>query len=240
MRRPSATRLATPRLRRLAEGQVDGGPAGANPPRAEEVERCDLCGEPIPSEHRHLLDLETRELQCTCRACALLFDRKAAGGGRYLRVPDRRLALVDLELPDLVWEELRIPVEMAFFFRSSKERRIMAYYPSPMGPTESLLGLEAWDELERANPILTTMEDDVEALLVNRARGARAHWLVPIEDCYALVGLIRTQWRGFSGGKDVWTEIERFFAELDGRSKRSGREIEGQASEAPAGVAERR
>ena len=42
-----------------------------------------------------------------------------------------------------------------------------------MGPTESLLELDAWQALEAANPVLAQMEPDVEALLVNRARGAR-------------------------------------------------------------------
>jgi hypothetical protein len=48
---------------------------------------------------------------------------------------------------------------------------------------------------------------------VNRARGAHEHFLVPIEDCYRLVALIRTHWRGLSGGSEVWDEIERFFSE---------------------------
>jgi hypothetical protein len=59
------------------------------------------------------------------------------------------------------------------------------------------------------------MEEDVEALLVNRARGRRGQWLAPIDDCYRLVAVIRTRWRGFTGGKEVWAEIERFFEELD-------------------------
>ena len=49
-----------------------------------------------------------------------------------------------------------------------------------MGATESLLGLDAWAALEDANPVLTTLEPDVEALLVHRARGERRHQLVPI------------------------------------------------------------
>jgi hypothetical protein len=53
----------------------------------------------------------------------------------------------------------------------------------------------------------------VEALLVNRARGTRQHFLVPIDDCYRLAGLIRTRWRGLSGGEEVWKEIDRFFEE---------------------------
>jgi Family of unknown function (DUF5947) len=200
--------LASPRLRRLA--RASGGE------RQEEVaELCDLCRAPLPAEHRHLLDLETRELSCACRACSLLFDRRAAGGGHFRLVPDRSYRLEDFELDDLTWERLCIPVDMAFFFHASREGRVQAFYPSPMGPTESLLGLEAWEDLEAANPVLREMEPDVEALLVNRARGARQHFLVPIDECYRLVAVIRTHWRGFTGGNEVWQEIERFFGDLE-------------------------
>ncbi len=123
------------------------------------------------------------------------------------------------ELSPAAWEELRIPVDMAFFFRSSRAGRVLAFYPSPMGATESRLDLSSWAELERANPILQAIEDDVEALLVNRARGAKRQWLVPIDDCYRLVALIRTRWRGFTGGNEVWAAIDSFFAELDRRAR---------------------
>ena len=79
---------------------VNGSPsagAGARTPAVEPVEpepaRCDLCGEPIPPDHRHLIDLRNRELMCACRPCKILFDRGAAGGGHYRLVPERRLAL---------------------------------------------------------------------------------------------------------------------------------------------------
>ena len=49
----------------------------------------------------------------------------------------------------------------------------MALYPSPAGATESLLSLEAWQEIERENPQLTDMQADVEALLVNRIGHSR-------------------------------------------------------------------
>src|SRR5689334_1125091 len=159
---------------------------------------------------------------CACRACAILFDREAAGAGHYRLVPDRRLRVDDLELSDAMWEELRLPVDMAFFFHSAAGR-VQAFYPSPMGPTESLLRLEAWEALERANPVLGTLAPDVEALLVNRARGARRHYVVPIDDCYALVGLIRTRWRGLTGGTEVWREIGAFFEGLDRRARPAGR-----------------
>lgn len=182
-------------------------------------ERCELCGEPIPPEHRHLLNISTREMLCTCRACSILFYEEAASEGRYRLIPDRRLFLEDFEMSDAQWESLRIPVEMAFFFHSAPAERVVAFYPSPMGPTESLLKLSAWEELEKDNPVLKGMERDVEALLVNRARGEREHFLVPMDECYSLVGLIRTRWRGFSGGREVWEEIGQFFEALKRRSR---------------------
>jgi Family of unknown function (DUF5947) len=172
---------------------------------APAIERCELCGAPIGGDHRHLMEPASRELLCACRACALLFDR----GGRYTLVPERRVRLDDFELSDLDWERLRLPVDIAFFLHSSAEERDMAFYPSPMGATESQLPLEL--------PVLRTLLPDVEALLVDRHLGAREHWIVPIDDCFRLVGLIRTHWRGLTGGKEVWAEIRRFFADLERR-----------------------
>jgi hypothetical protein len=204
----------TSRLGRLARQ--------ATQEREAQLERCELCGAPMEPEHRHLLDLRTRELMCACRACAILFDRREAGAGHYRLVGDRRLRIDDLELDDAMWEDLRLPVDVAFFFRHSGEGRVKAYYPSPMGPTESQLELEAWAALEEANPLLRSLEPDVEALLVNRSLGARQHWIVPIDECYGLVGVIRTTWRGFTGGAEVWQEIRRRFEELDRRSRPAG------------------
>jgi hypothetical protein len=187
--------------------------------REATLERCELCGTTIAADHRHLLEAARRELLCTCRPCALLFDRPAAAEGRYKLVPERRLALGDMALGDLAWEELRLPVDMAFFLDESAAGRVRAYYPSPMGATESLLELAAWEALAEANPVLRTLEPDVEALVVNRARGAYGHWIAPVDECYALVGLIRTHWRGLTGGSEVWEQIERFFARLDRRAR---------------------
>jgi uncharacterized protein DUF5947 len=187
--------------------------------RDAQLERCELCGAAIDPEHRHLLDLRSRELMCACRACAILFDRREAGAGRYRLVGDRRLRIDDLALDDATWAELRLPVDMAFFFRHSGEGRVKAYYPGPMGPTESQLELDAWEALEADNPLLRTLEPDVEALLVNRSLGARRHWIVPIDECYGLVGLIRTTWRGFTGGAEVWQGIRQRFEELDRRAR---------------------
>jgi len=209
------TAAVSSRLGRLARRELQE--------RTAAQERCELCSAPIPSEHRHVLDLRGRELLCVCRACAILFDRPAAGGGQMRLVGDRRLRLEDFELDDAMWADLRLPVDLAFFFHSSPDERVMAFYPSPMGPTESLLALEAWQQLEAANPVLATLAPDVEALLVYRVRGARRHWIVPIDDCYALVGLIRTAWRGLTGGSEVWRQIAAALDDLDQRSRTASR-----------------
>jgi hypothetical protein len=183
------------------------------------LQRCELCSEPIAQEHRHLLEVTTREIACVCRACSILFDKEAASMGKYRLVPDRRLFLEGFQMSDSQWEGLWIPVGIAFMFYSTPAQEVAAYYPSPAGPTQSLLKLETWQELEERNPVLKEMQRDVEALLVNRARGARQHFLVPIDKCYSLVGLIRIHWRGLSGGQEVWKEIERFFESLQRRSR---------------------
>jgi hypothetical protein len=208
------TAMAAPRLARLARG--------APPPPVAAEERCELCGELLPGEHRHVADLQNRSLLCACRACAVLLGRPGAGGGHYRLVPERRLVLADFRLDDAHWDALNIPVGLAFFFHSTPAGRVIALYPSVVGATESLLTLDAWEELERANPVLRELEPDVEALLVNRARGAREYFLVPIDDCYALVALIRSHWKGLAGGDEVWREIGRFF---DRVRERAGKEL---------------
>jgi hypothetical protein len=190
----------TSRLQELARPR-------ARPREAPADEQCDLCAEPIPPQHRHLLDLESRRLLCACRACSILFDRSGAGGGHYRLIPDRVVALEDVGLDDQTWQSFGIPVEMAFFFHSSAAGRVVAFYPSPLGATESLLDLDD-------DRVLTDLEPDVEALLVNRTRGRREHWIVPVDRCYELVGLVRTHWKGFGGGAEVWDALDGFFDKL--------------------------
>jgi hypothetical protein len=190
-------------------------------------ERCEICDEEIGPEHRHVLDLRARRLLCACRACSILFDHNAAGGDHYRLVPNRCRLVSDFDLDDPLWQRLRLPVEMAFLFESSAAGRVIAFYPGVAGATESLLELEAWQELQARNPVLRSVEPDVEALLVNRAGGAREHWLVPVDRCYALAGLIRKRWRGLAGGEEVWEELERFFAGLAAQAQsvdKEGRE----------------
>jgi hypothetical protein len=185
------------------------------------AERCELCSGVLATEHPHLLELATRQIVCACDTCSTLFD--GMQGGKYRRVARRTLVLADFHINDGQWEDLLIPINMAFFFYSSMHGRMVTLYPSPAGAVESLLPLDAWADIVRENSVLSKLEPDIEALLVNRVGHAHAlspaeYYFAPIDDCYRLVGLIRTHWKGLSGGNEVWTEIARFFSELKARA----------------------
>jgi hypothetical protein len=187
-------------------------------PQARSGERCELCGLAIPDDHRHLISVESRSLLCVCRPCYLLFTNRAAAGGKYRAVPDRCRFAPELTIAEEQWDRLQIPVGIAFFFHNSGLGRTVAFYPSPAGATESLLPLDAWDEVVRANPVLLDLEPDVEALLVYKRPTGLECYLAPIDACYELVGRIRRRWKGFHGGAEAWQEIEAFFAQLRARS----------------------
>jgi Family of unknown function (DUF5947) len=194
----------------------------ARKPASRQVEQCEMCSVELRSEHAHLIELTQRRLHCACDACAMLFSGQA--GTKYKRVPRDIRLLADFQLTDAEWDGLLIPINLAFFFQNSIDSRVSALYPSPAGATESLLPLEAWSSIVQANPALNQLEADVEALLVNRvgqARGTAAaeYYIVPIDACYKLVGLIRIHWRGLSGGTEVWQEIGNFFTDLRHKAK---------------------
>lgn len=189
--------------------------------RERTQERCELCSMSLGPGHPHLIELAKRKLLCTCDACAILFTGQE--GVKFKRVPRRVRILPGFQLTEAEWNGLAVPINMAFFFYSSVENRVLALYPSPAGATESTLTLEAWHGIVSCNPVLNEMESDVEGLLVNRLayshdRGAAEYYLLPIDECYRLVGLIRMHWKGFSGGAEVWKELGEFFHSLKARS----------------------
>jgi hypothetical protein len=184
--------------------------------RPSTAERCELCSVELSPLHQHLLDPKTRQIVCSCDGCAVLFCGQE--GAHYLRVPRRIRSLSDFQMADLQWESLMIPINLAFFYRDSAADRVMAMYPSPAGAIESLLSLESWTQIAAEHPALQKMEADVETFLVNRVGTSAEYYIVPIDECYRLVGLIRIHWRGLSGGTEVWREIHQFFGDLKTRS----------------------
>jgi hypothetical protein len=193
-------------------------------PKPRPGERCELCAELIPDEHGHVVDLESRALMCACRPCYLVFAPQGAGGSRFRAVPDRFISFADFALSAAQWDALQIPVGVAFFFMNSSLNHVAAFYPSPAGATESLLSLEAWDEIVASNPDLATLLPDVEAFLVRSAdrQSGATHaecFLVPIDVCYELVGELRRLWKGFDGGTEAHAALEAFFDRVRAKSR---------------------
>jgi uncharacterized protein DUF5947 len=172
-------------------------------------ERCDLCAAPLDARHEHLVEPAKRRLLCACIACAILFD--GAVNTPYRRVPRDIVRLPEFQLSEETWNGLAIPIGLAFLFRSSASNEIVALYPSPAGPTEATLD-PSW------LPECACLRPDVEALLIHRLNGARDYYVAPIDECYRLTGMIRTYWRGLSGGDEAAAQIREFFADLERRA----------------------
>jgi hypothetical protein len=129
------------------------------------------------------------------------------------------------------WDELQVPVGLAFFLYSSERGAVAGFYPSPAGATECALDLGAWERLAAAHPLLATAEPDVEAVLLSRDGPAAGvdYFIVPIDVCYELVGRMRILWKGFDGGAEARASIDEFLAGVRKRAR-----------EAPASAAAQR
>ena len=180
--------------------------------------RCEMCAAAVGAAHGHVVDLDSRALMCTCRACYLLFDYERSELA-YRSVRDRYGSFPDFRLTRRQWDDLAVPVGLAFFFRNSRQDRTVACYPGPAGAAESELPLGAWDAVVEANPALAAVAPDVEAILVrDHGSGFEGH-LVPIDACYELVGRLRQVWRGFDGGQEARAALDEFFAGVQRRSR---------------------
>ncbi|MFZ2173171.1 MAG: DUF5947 family protein [Rhodococcus sp. (in: high G+C Gram-positive bacteria)] len=184
-------------------------------------ERCDMCAAPIADAHQHVVNVRERQLMCVCRGCYLLFTDGSAEL-RFRAVPDRYLSFPDFELAPGRWDELEVPVGLAFVFRNSLLGKTVAFYPGPAGATESELPLDAWADVLAANPELGCLAADTEALILRvPGRGSESPecFLVPIDACYQLVGELRRVWRGFDGGQDARRVVDTFFDTVRARSR---------------------
>lgn len=196
-RRPAGNWIA--RLRRFAAPRLTG-------------EFCEFCGARLGEAHAHLVEPAAHRLHCACDACAAA--RTAEAAARYRLVPRTARRLAGFVVDEAAWTALRLPIDLAFFYYSSPERRIVAFYPSPAGATQSTLSLAAWSELTGREPALARLQPDVEALLVNRLGTARDAYLLPIDTCYALTGEIRRRWKGLSAGYDANDFVAAYLHQL--------------------------
>lgn len=197
-------------LRGLAKGPVVRPAPDLSPIASAPEEACDLCERPLPPDHRHMLNLEERQIVCTCEGCWAL----RSGETQFAPVGHRTEWLGDFEMPADVWASFGIPIGLAFFMFSSVTSCMVAMYPSPAGATESELHFSDWQALVDLNPQLADLMPDSEALLVNRMGDAEQYAIAPIDRAYELVGLIKLTWEGISGGDAVEQAVTGFFDEL--------------------------
>ncbi|MEE4543918.1 DUF5947 family protein [Streptomyces sp. V4-01] len=187
--------------------------------RPPAVERCELCSVPLGGGHRHLVDIDQRVLACACMACAMLFDREGTARGRFRTIPDRYLSDPRWQGSEVGWQALGVPVGVAFFFRNSALDRVVAFYPSPAGATESEVEPQAWDAAFGDCALADALAPDVEALLVRRTDQASSCHLIPVDAAYELVGRLRLHWQGFDGGDRARAELDAFFDELERKAR---------------------
>ena len=209
---PPRTSPSPRRLKRFLETQ-------APVPRGE---RCEMCNEQIPEEHSHVVNVESRALMCTCRPCYLLFTIRGAAGGKFASVPDRYLYDPDFALSNAQWDELQIPVQDGVLLRELPDGQDGDLLPqSGRSDRVALLPLDTWDQVMTANPLLSSLDPDVEALIVYRRQEENRYecFLVPIDACYELVGHVRMHWKGFDGGQEAWEAIDGFFDSLRTRAR---------------------
>ena len=162
-----------------------------------------------------MLHMEERRIECTCEACWAL----RSGDPEYKPVGTRVEWLPELAMSGERWAGFNIPIGLAFFMRSTVEGGVVAMYPSPAGATESALDESVWAALVADNPVLEGLESDAEGLVVNRLAEPPQYAIAPIDECYRLVGLVKANWEGISGGDRLEGAIRGYFQELRERAE---------------------
>jgi Fe-S cluster biogenesis protein NfuA len=189
-------------------------PAGGAGATAEALHgddgHCELCPIGLADDHRHLLHLTERRIVCVCETCWSM----RSGDAEYRPTGGRTLWLEDFVLDDEAWSSFQIPIGLAFMMRSGLTDEIVMLYPSPAGVTESELDTLAWARMASDNPVLDRLVPDAEALIINRLADPPQHLIAPLDECYRLVGLIKSRWSGISGGPELKATVEEFFAGL--------------------------
>ncbi|HTU96384.1 MAG TPA: DUF5947 family protein [Solirubrobacteraceae bacterium] len=202
--------LTRPRTGSAGAAGATGVAADPPPATAPAAEACDLCGVGIAADHRHLLHLGERRIVCACEACWAM----RSGEGDYRPTGNRTVWLSGLDVPADLWAGFQIPIGLAFFMESTVTGCIVAMYPSPGGATESELHFESWNRMRELNPVLETLEPDIEGLIANRLCDPPIYVIAPIDRCYELTGTVKAAWEGISGGSGVEVAVDGFFDTL--------------------------
>jgi Fe-S cluster biogenesis protein NfuA len=176
---------------------------------------CELCPIGLGDNHRHLLHLTERRIVCVCETCWSM----RSGDAEFRPTGGRTLWLEDFQLDDEAWSSFQIPIGLAFMLRSGLTDDVVVLYPSAAGVTESQLDTLAWARMSADNAILDRLEPDAEALIVNRlAAGGPQYVIAPLDECYRLVGTIKSRWSGINGGPQLRATVDEFFAGLQRRA----------------------
>ncbi len=171
---------------------------------------CELCPLGLSERHQHLLNLVERRIVCVCSTCWSMHS----GDPEYRATGGRVLWLDSFALDDEAWSSFQIPIGLAFMMRSGLDGGMITMYPSPAGVTEAELDTLAWTRMVTDNPVLDELATDSEALIVNRLANPPQHVIAPLDECYRLVGMIKSRWSGISGGPELAATVEEFFAGL--------------------------
>ena len=165
----------------------------------------------------------------------------------YRLIPTRHLALLDFQVTGELWTGPGQSRKIVYLLRSSEARCVLAVYLDPAGIQESVLDLESWKMLLTRNPLLDSLEPDVEVLLINRMEQAPACFIVPIDTCSRLTGLLTARLRGMESSRKLWRAIDAFFADMQAtasptitvNNREATPRLIGRNDPAPEGPAER-
>ncbi len=97
---------------------------------------------------------------------------------------------------------------------SSLDGEPVTLYPSSAGVTEAETDALAWMRMCAENPVLNDLVPDTEALIINRLTTPPQHVIAPLDECYRMVGLIKSRWSGISGGPELTATVDEFLGAL--------------------------
>jgi uncharacterized protein DUF5947 len=178
------------------------------------TEHCESCAVGLGAMHKHMVDCSSQMLFCICDICAMMLGSRAET--RFRAVPRGVHLAPGFRLSDSTWATMGIPVAFAFIY-VTEEKEAIAVYPSPAGAISSAVEREPWNQLVSQNPVLASLLPYVEALVINRVNSAREYLIAPIDECYALVGIVRREWRGF-GGFEALDQVTKRMREMRERA----------------------